>query len=244
MNKKLLIVMPVYNSEKTLSMAIESILDQSHSDFYLIIVDDCSTDSSLDIAKTYLKDKRVSLYRNKENRGAYYSRNIGIYYGQKLKWDYFTTHDSDDISFPDRYKTLLDKINKDNVNGIQDVFLRVDLESKKELRTVLTIAHAVFKKSVFDAIGYFEETRFGADWEYWQRLTHYNKTVGKTTIAHKEVVGKSFVHKNNLTVKIPIGSQKRRIYIQITQKNIRQMIRDKNFYRNINVDKIVTERIK
>ena len=87
MSKKILIVMPVYNAEKTLRLAIDSILNQSYKHFYLIIVDDCSTDSSLEIAKEYAKDSRVKLYRNTENRGAYYSRNIGLYFGKKLRWD-------------------------------------------------------------------------------------------------------------------------------------------------------------
>jgi glycosyltransferase involved in cell wall biosynthesis len=244
MSKKILIVMPVYNSEKTLGAAIESILKQTHKDFYLVIVDDCSTDSSLDIAKKYLRDKRVHLYRNKENRGAYYSRNIGLYLGSKWDWGFFTTHDSDDISFPNRYADLLVRMEEEKINAVQDMFLRVDLKTGKELRSVLTMAHAVFKRSVFDRIGYFEESRFGADWEYWQRLTFFNRMMGETTVAHKKVVGKSFIHDNNLTVKIPIGSQKRRIYIQLTQRNIRKMIQEKSFYRDIDKEKMVTEKIK
>jgi glycosyltransferase involved in cell wall biosynthesis len=244
MNKKILIIMPVYNAEKTLAMAIDSIISQTYSSFYLIIVDDCSTDKSLAIAKSYLKDKRIRVYRNKKNMGAYYSRNIGIYFGKNLSWEYFTTHDADDVSFPDRYEKLLNKFNGHGVNAVQDMFVKVNLETQKELKSFLTMAHAVFKRSVFDSIGYFEEVRFGGDWEYWQRLTILNKISHQTTVAHKEVVGKSFVHDKNLTVLIPLGSSKRTSYIQSTRQNLRKMIKNKNFYRSIDTDRIITERIK
>ena len=95
----LLIVMPAYNAQRTLSMAIESILSQSYKNLKLVIVDDCSKDKTVDIASMYLDDHRVSLYRNMMNMGAYYSRNVGLYLNKNNHWGYFTTHDSDDISF-------------------------------------------------------------------------------------------------------------------------------------------------
>lgn len=61
------VLMPTYNVEKFVGEAVESILAQSWQNFELIIVDDCSTDRTYDILKTYLeKDSRIRLYRNEK----------------------------------------------------------------------------------------------------------------------------------------------------------------------------------
>ena len=66
---KVSIILPVYNGEKYLALAIESILQQTYSNFELIIIDDCSTDKSNQIAKSYMKiDSRIKVYKNKKNK--------------------------------------------------------------------------------------------------------------------------------------------------------------------------------
>ena len=205
--------MPVYNAEATLENAIKSVLSQRHSDLILTIVDDCSTDDSLRIAKKFLSDPRVSVYHSKQNMGAYYSRNFGLHINRNRKWDYFTTHDADDISNPKRYAILL-KYLKNNVNGVQDIFTRRYLESNRAIDEQLTMAHALFTRNVFDAIGYFDDVRFGGDWEHWTRLKLYNSLTEQTTTNCRVVLGDSYIHGNNLTVTIPIGSKRRMDYIK------------------------------
>ncbi len=66
----LTVCMPVYNSASYLAQAVESVLAQSFTDFELLIVDDCSTDGSYEIAAAFAqKDSRISLIRNDQNRG-------------------------------------------------------------------------------------------------------------------------------------------------------------------------------
>ena len=60
---KISVIMPVYNTAKYLNEAINSILNQSFTDFEFIIIDDCSTDGSLEIIKSY-KDERIILIQN------------------------------------------------------------------------------------------------------------------------------------------------------------------------------------
>ncbi len=73
------VVMPVYNAERYLRKAIESILRQSHKGFEFIIIEDCSKDSSLSIIENYAKrDPRILLLRNMENLGVSLSLNKGI----------------------------------------------------------------------------------------------------------------------------------------------------------------------
>lgn len=91
------IIIPVYNREKTLDYCLNSVLQQTMSDFEVILVDDGSTDNSADICKAYtLKDNRFH-YFYKKNGGVSSARNFGIYKAQG-KWITFV--DSDDYIMP------------------------------------------------------------------------------------------------------------------------------------------------
>lgn len=73
------VVIPVYNGERFLVEAIDSVLSQTFADFELIILDNCSTDSSFDIAKNYAeKDQRVRVIRNSENIGMVGNWNLAV----------------------------------------------------------------------------------------------------------------------------------------------------------------------
>ena len=95
---RLSVLMPVYNAEKFLAEAIDSILQQSFSDFEFIIIDDCSTDSSVAIIESY-KDVRIRLYRNDSNSGISYSLNRGI---ELATTELIARMDADDVSYPQR----------------------------------------------------------------------------------------------------------------------------------------------
>ena len=98
---KISVVMPVYNAERFLSEAIESILNQTFKDFELIIINDGSTDSSLEIINRYkAQDERIVLV-NRENRGLVCSLNEGI---EKAEGKYIARMDADDISLPTRFE--------------------------------------------------------------------------------------------------------------------------------------------
>jgi glycosyltransferase involved in cell wall biosynthesis len=95
------VVMPVYNGEKYLLDAIESILTQTFTDFEFIIIDDGSTDHSLEIIESYAKrDQRIKIVINKGNLGLAKSLNIGIGIS---RGEYIARMDADDISLPGRF---------------------------------------------------------------------------------------------------------------------------------------------
>ena len=71
--KKILTIIPFYNVENYLEGAIESVLQQTHSNINLVLVNDGSTDKSLSIAQSYESLPNVTLISNPENRGCYYS---------------------------------------------------------------------------------------------------------------------------------------------------------------------------
>ena len=92
------IIMSVYNSEDYLKEAIDSILGQTYANLEFIIIDDASTDRSLDIVKSY-NDKRILLIKNEVNIGLAASLNKGI---EIARGKYIARMDSDDISLPER----------------------------------------------------------------------------------------------------------------------------------------------
>jgi glycosyltransferase involved in cell wall biosynthesis len=95
---KISVLMPLYNVENFIAQAIESVLNQTYTDFELIIVDNCSTDRSVEIARNYESDKRVKIFENDENIGAVRNWNQCMLYasGEYLKFlfadDYFKTN--------------------------------------------------------------------------------------------------------------------------------------------------------
>ena len=98
------VVMAVYNREKYVARAIESILTQTYNNFEFILVDDGSTDNSASIIKQYAnKDKRIK-YIKQENNGQAHARNTGI---SNSECEYIAAMDDDDISVPERLEKQL-----------------------------------------------------------------------------------------------------------------------------------------
>jgi len=94
------VVMPVYNGEKYLAEAIESILAQTFKDFELLIVDDGSTDSSAEIIRSKVaQDSRIRFFQLERNMGHADARNVGV---AAAAGNFITGMDCDDLSLPQR----------------------------------------------------------------------------------------------------------------------------------------------
>jgi len=138
--------MPVYNREKYVAEAIQSIQKQTFTDFEFIIVDDGSTDKSLDIIKSYREaDSRIKLITG-DNQGAAKARNRGI---SACQTDFIAFMDDDDISTPDRleklYQFLIDNPDVSSVNS-QRAPIRKDNVPKDY--TASPVRHRLFKDSI------------------------------------------------------------------------------------------------
>lgn len=104
------VIIPVYNVEKYISKCLLSILDQTYSDFEVIIVDDGSTDSSGSICDDFCtKDKRFKVY-HKDNGGVSSARNYALKQAHG-EWIYFC--DADDVLYNDALETLIKNIRSD-----------------------------------------------------------------------------------------------------------------------------------
>ena len=108
MNKepKISLIMSVYNGEDYLTEAIESVLNQTFKDFELIVINDCSTDKTPQILKSFEeKDERVKVHTNEVNLRLPSSLNKAISYAQGK---YIARMDADDICLPDRLQKQYD----------------------------------------------------------------------------------------------------------------------------------------
>lgn len=108
MDKLVSVVIPLYNAEKYIEKTLRSILNQTYSNFEIVIVDDASTDSSIDIVKN-ICDSRIRLYCNEDNEGIAYTRNRAI---SLSKGEYIALMDDDDIAPEYRLKDEVDVLNK------------------------------------------------------------------------------------------------------------------------------------
>lgn len=88
------IIMPSYNTEQYIEESIKSVMSQTYVNWELIIVDDCSTDNTVEIINTFLSDSRIRYFKNEKNSGAAVARNLALR-NAKGRWIAFL--DSDDI---------------------------------------------------------------------------------------------------------------------------------------------------
>ena len=99
------VLMTAYNREKYVADSIESVLSQRFTDFELLVVDDCSTDRTVDIARAYeSRDERVRVVVNDQNLGDYPNRNHAA---QLARGALIKYHDSDDLMYPHCLETMV-----------------------------------------------------------------------------------------------------------------------------------------
>lgn len=109
------VVMPVYNGEKYLSEALDSVLSQTYSNWELIVVNDGSSDGSVDIIKKYVaKDSRISLIEQ-ENQGQSKARNVGA---QRGNGKYLAFLDQDDRYWPTKLDKQVKYLNRKKYTGM------------------------------------------------------------------------------------------------------------------------------
>jgi glycosyltransferase involved in cell wall biosynthesis len=175
------VLMSVYNGETYLHEAIESILNQTFSNFEFIIINDASTDNSIQIIQHY-QDKRIKLIHNQKNLGLTKSLNKGL---KLAKGKYIARMDADDISLPERLEKQVNFMNNRPEIGICGTWFQFSSENKikrhptthKEILTALfdnnAIGHptSMLRKSILTDFNLcYNETFLAAqDYELWVR---------------------------------------------------------------------------
>lgn len=143
------IVLPVYNGEKYVSNAIDSIINQTFSDFELIIINDGSTDSTFDVLKEYQKkDCRIKVI-NRENKGLIATLNEGF---AIARGEYIARQDDDDISHPTRFEKQVRFLDRNPEYALCGTFYNVVDEKNKFIRKhFLPSSNENIQQNLFDS---------------------------------------------------------------------------------------------
>jgi glycosyltransferase involved in cell wall biosynthesis len=120
------IIVPIYNADSYLAKCIESLINQDYPHLQIILVNDGSTDRSLEIASEYAaKDNRIEVHSQDRNQGQSIARNIGL---QQAKGEYVSFVDADDYIDSDFYSYMLKHIG--NLDCVQIGYRRVTNNGK------------------------------------------------------------------------------------------------------------------
>ena len=132
---KVSIIIPVYNTEQYLRQCLDSVINQTFQDIEIIVVNDGSTDNSINIIKEYQqKDSRIVFVDFPNHKGVSDARNEGI---KLARAEYITFVDSDDWVKKDYVKTLYDNITKYNCDIVVTNFYFHDKDKTKKLIEVM-----------------------------------------------------------------------------------------------------------
>lgn len=189
-NPKVTVLLPVYNGENFISYAIESILSQSFEDFELMVIDDCSTDSSVEEISKF-KDPRIHFIKNDSNIGLISTLNKGL---RLSRGELIARMDQDDIAFPERLSEqirymeknsniLLSGTNISLINVFGKKLLSVpNFGSEFTMEWNLAIGCSLFhptvifkKTTIINLGGYSEAFVHAEDYELWLRVLREGK---------------------------------------------------------------------
>ncbi|MGR3292444.1 MAG: glycosyltransferase [Candidatus Scalindua sp.] len=196
---KISVVMSVYNGEKYLREAVESILNQTFSDFEFLIMDDCSIDGTPKILNDYQqKDKRIKVIKNDRNMGLTRSLNMAI---KQSSGNYIARMDADDIAIKERLEKQVDFMERNpDVVLLGTSFYEIDKHGKelscklfpttdRDIRKMLIkfnpFCHAsvVMRHSAFDKVGMYDESILKTqDYDLWFRLASVGKVANLSDI--------------------------------------------------------------
>lgn len=184
------ILMPVYNGEKYLKESIDSILCQTFHDFIFLIVDDGSTDNSVNIVKSY-DDSRIKLLVNEKNIGISKTLNLGI---ENTKTKYLARMDQDDISLPNRIEEQVNFMETHPEIGVCGTWMLAfnvknqsilkkrpvkDSDIKAGLLFQNPMAHptVMMRKEVFDKNNFRYDPQYDGleDYDLWERMSIVTK---------------------------------------------------------------------
>ncbi len=190
---KVSIITSCYNCEKFLPECIDSVRNQTLTDWELFLLDDASTDSTREIIEKYAAmDGRIKPYFFKENKGPYVRRNFAI---ERANSDFIVIQDADDNMCPAKLQALYDAITSDERLAVVGSFYRTFVDEFTGLeyadRIDLPVMHdeilekysstlyicwhgsAIIRKNMFDAIGLYDDHPYGSDKLWLAKAAEY-----------------------------------------------------------------------
>ena len=188
------VIIPCFNGQKYIAQAIQSVLDQTFSDFELIIINDGSTDNSLKVIEYFAKqDSRIQVITNKKNSGLSAARNMGL---DRVKGGYVAFLDADDW-WPEKKLTYYANAHKqghDLVFSNYDIFLQKKNKIINHIKVPKSISYNNLKYANqiplssgsynFEKISHnrFKDLELSEDWDFWvQAINHLKCPIGIQT---------------------------------------------------------------
>lgn len=203
--KKISIVLPVYNGEKYLEQALDSIIGQTYQEWELIVVNDCSNDGTSEILESYKnKDTRICIIENETNQKLPSSLNIGF---EQASGEYLTWTSDDNLYMSSALEIMSQYLDENqdidfvytNFMGIDengdDIGIYHQLEPQQMLFKNCVGASFLYRRKIFDVLGGYDPQWFLVeDYEYWMRVYQHFQ------MKHlDEVVYKYRFHSDSLT---------------------------------------------
>jgi glycosyltransferase involved in cell wall biosynthesis len=183
------VIVPLFNSEKFIEKTILSVRNQTHSNWEMIIVDDCSKDNSVAIIEQYIaNDNRIKLWRLNKNSGTGIARNLAV---SKAKGDYIAFLDADDLWKPIKLERQLQFLKENNFHFTFSFYDCINedgnlLNLRVEAPKKLFYFQLFFCNFVGNLTGIYEVKYFGKiaissirkrqDWMLWLSLLKKIKT--------------------------------------------------------------------
>src|SRR5688572_15308235 len=258
------VVLPVFNCEKYIGQAIQSVLQQTFTDFEFIIINDGSNDNTEEVIKSF-SDSRIIYEKNDSNKGLVYSLNKGV---DKAVGKYIARMDGDDICMPERFRKQIDYLEQ---NGKVDVLATIvtlidendqvkgiwpaDLKNinEKEIRRQLPkdncIAHptVIGKTSVFKKYKYNQTQSQLEDYDLWLRLLNDGIVIHKLAeplLLHR-ILQSSFTRTSKKIVFGKMGGTEIRFGWHQIQKGRLGLFASKAFlFAGLNMVKVVLKQAK
>lgn len=196
MTPRLSVILPVYNASEYISTAVLSILAQSYTDFELIVIDDHSTDDTLEILEGII-DSRIRLIKKSVNSGYVESLNLAVRISNGI---YIARMDADDISLPKRFEKQVSFLNENpevaavatriklinqfgEIKGDwkNDIQRTTRTEIRKGMPFANNICHpsVMLRKSIFLNYQYDQDQYGSEDWDLWLRLLRHGYVIDK-----------------------------------------------------------------
>lgn len=176
------VIIPNYNNELTIKNTIDSILKSTYKDIEIIIIDDCSTDKSVEIIKNfYGTNPLIKLYINDKNKGTFYGRNKGVLMSNGY---YIANVDGDDTVHPDKFTFEITELEKENHTGFKywgygTNFTRLFYKGTpdniiKSSQINNQVLYTCYRR-LFNYMGYYHNNRYRADSDYFCSRARYYK---------------------------------------------------------------------
>jgi len=173
---KVTVIIPAYNAQDTISVALDSILCQTWTNLEILVVDDCSTDDTVEVIESYVqKDKRVRLIKAEMNQGPYVARNLAL---REATGEFVTVNDADDWSHPEKIEIqAVHLVENQHIAANTSKLVRI-LSSLRFYRRGAystyfnqNMSSLMFRRQlILNYVGYWDSVRFGADSEYPKRI--------------------------------------------------------------------------